>query len=252
MRYCILLIFLLSNIANLALASGEDILSPKKQSWAFDGIFGKFDREAAQRGFKVYKEVCAACHSLEHLSYRNLTEIGFSEAEVKSIAAEYQINDGPNDQGEMFQRPGLPSDKFALAYPNEKAARASNNGAYPPDLSLIVKARPDGANYVFSILTGYQETPANFTLNVGLYYNPYFPHMQIAMPPPLSDDQVSFEDNASNTVDQMARDVVVFLQWAAEPEMENRKSMGIKVLIFLAVFTIFFYIAKQRVWKDIK
>jgi ubiquinol-cytochrome c reductase cytochrome c1 subunit len=253
MRYYIILIFSFCiYIGDPLLASEVDKLNPKIQSWPFDGPFGKFDREAAQRGFKVYKEVCSACHSMNHLTYRNLKEIGFSEQEIKSLASEYQVSDGPNEVGDMFQRPALPSDRFLSPYPNEKSARASNNGAYPPDLSLIIKAREDGANYVFSILTGYKEAPENFNLTSGLYYNPYFPHMQIAMPQPLSDGQVSFDDNSPSSLDQMARDVVIFLQWAAEPEMENRKSMGIKVFIFLIFFTIFFYIAKRRIWKDIE
>jgi ubiquinol-cytochrome c reductase cytochrome c1 subunit len=247
MRY----IFLILLLPSLVFSSDSDNIAPKKQAWPFEGVFGKFDRQAAQRGFKIYKEVCAACHSLSHLNYRNLTEIGFSPEEVKTIAAEYQVNDGPNDAGDMFQRPGLPSDRFVSPYPNEKAARASNNGAYPPDLSLIIKAREDGPNYVFSLLTGYQDAPSGFTMTQGLYYNPYFPHRQIAMPAPLTDGLVSFDDNSGSSVDQMARDIVIFLQWAAEPEMENRKSMGIKVVVFLIFFTIFFYVAKQRIWQNI-
>ena len=248
-KYILLFLICFSNFAG---ASEMEKLPPKKQYWPFEGMFGTFDRDAAQRGFKVYKEVCSACHALDHLSYRNLTEIGFSEAEVKALASEYQVSDGPNDQGEMFQRPAIISDKIVQPYPNGKAARASNNGAYPPDLSLIIKAREDGANYVYSILTGYQETqPSDFVLTSGLYYNPYFPHMQIAMPEPLVAGQVSFADDASPSIDKMARDVVIFLQWAAEPEMENRKSMGIKVMIFLIFFTIFFYVAKKRIWKNL-
>ncbi len=251
-KYSLIIVCFLIGFSNSTFASASENIPPKKQYWPFEGMFGTFDRDAAQRGFKVYKEVCSACHALDHLSYRNLTQIGFSEDEVKALAAEYQITDGPNDQGEMFQRKAIPSDKFVPPYPNEQAARASNNGAYPPDLSLIIKARADGANYVYSILTGYNETPpANFNLTSGLYYNPYFPHMQIAMPQPLVDGQVSFADETSPSIDQMARDVVIFLQWAAEPEMENRKSMGIKVMIFLIFFTIFFYIAKKRMWKNI-
>jgi ubiquinol-cytochrome c reductase cytochrome c1 subunit len=252
MRHYFLLVFCLLSFSKISSSDEASKIPVKQQSWKFDGIFGKFDRQAAQRGFNVYKEVCSACHSMNHLSYRNLQEIGFSEDEVKSIASEYQVTDGPNDAGDMFQRAALPSDRFTPPYPNEKAARASNNGALPPDLSLIIKAREDGANYIFSILTGYKDAPADFKLMSGLYYNPYFSHMQIAMPPPLSDGQVSFDDGTPSSVAQMSKDVVVFLQWASEPEMENRKSMGIKVIIFLIIFTTFFYVAKKRIWEGVK
>jgi len=176
---------------------------------------------------------------------------GFSEAEIKQLAQKYTVKDGPNAEGEMFDRPALPSDRFVSPYPNEEAARAANNGAYPVDLSLIIKARQDGPNYVFSLLSGYQDAPADVKLMPGLYYNPYFEGGQIAMPPPLTEGQVTFSDGTPATVEQMAKDVVVFLQWAAEPEMEHRKSMGLKVMIFLLVFTVFFYTAKKKIWKNI-
>lgn len=227
--------------------------SLKEVNWAFDGAYGRVDRQAAQRGFQVYKEVCSACHGLSRLAFRNLMDIGFSEAEVKELAKGYSVKDGPNDDGEMFERPGLPSDRFVPPYPNEKAARAANGGAYPPDLSLIVKARMDGANYLYSLLTGYGEAaPEGVEIQPGMNYNPYFPGGQIAMPAPLSDGQVSYEDGTSATVDQMARDVVTFLQWAAEPEMEMRKRMGLKVLLFLGVMTFLFWHAKKRVWGNLK
>lgn len=224
---------------------------PLQLVWPFEGIFGTFDRQAAQRGAQVYLEVCSTCHSNHNLYYRNLKDIGFSEAEIKQLAQKYTVKDGPNAEGEMFDRPALPSDRFVSPYPNEEAARAANNGAYPVDLSLIIKARQDGPNYVFSLLSGYQEAPANVKLMPGLYYNPYFEGGQIAMPPPLTEGQVTFSDGTSATVEQMAKDVVVFLQWAAEPEMEHRKSMGLKVMIFLLVFTVFFYMAKKKIWKNI-
>jgi ubiquinol-cytochrome c reductase cytochrome c1 subunit len=224
-----------------------------KVKWQFDGGFGTFDRQAAQRGFQVYKEVCATCHSLKLISYRNLSALGFSDAEVKAIAAESKVTEGPNDEGEMFERPARPSDRFVSPYPNEQASRAANNGAYPPDQSLIIKAREDGANYVYSLLTGYgKQVPEHVHINEGMYYNPYFPGGQIAMPAPLSDGQVTYTDGTKATVDQMARDVVVFLQWAAEPEMEHRKSMGIKVLIYLSIFTAVFIAAKNLIWSRIK
>ena len=224
---------------------------PLQLVWPFEGIFGTFDRQAAQRGAQVYLEVCSTCHSNHNLYYRNLKDIGFSEAEIKQLAQKYTVKDGPNAEGEMFDRPALPSDRFVSPYPNEEAARAANNGAYPVDLSLIIKARQDGPNYVFSLLSGYQEAPVNVKLMPGLYYNPYFEGGQIAMPPPLTEGQVTFSDGTPATVEQMAKDVVVFLQWAAEPEMEHRKSMGLKVMIFLLVFTVFFYVTKKKIWKNI-
>ncbi|MGX6959707.1 MAG: cytochrome c1 [Rickettsia endosymbiont of Pentastiridius leporinus] len=237
--------------SSLSLAN-EETLHPKKIKWHFEGLRGSVDRTAAQRGFQVYKEVCSVCHGLNNLYYRNLKDIGFSEEEIKEIARNYTVKDGPNDEGEMFDRPALPSDRFVPPYPNEQAARAANNGAHPPDLSLIIKARHDGANYIYSLLTGYSEPPADFKLMNGAHYNPYFPGSQIAMPPPLMDGQVTYMDGTNASVEQMSHDVAVFLQWAAEPEMEHRKSMGLKVMMFLVVFTIFFYIAKKRVWSDLK
>ncbi|MDC0864759.1 cytochrome c1 [Rickettsiaceae bacterium] len=231
--------------------ASSEAKKPKQVVWPFEGIFGTVDRQAAQRGAQVYLEVCSACHALQHLYYRNLKDIGFSEAEIKEIAKEKMVTDGPNSDGEMFQRPAKPSDNFVSPYPNEEAARAANNGAHPVDLSLIVKAREDGANHLFSILTGYMDAPEDVTLMPGLYYNPYFDGNQIAMPPPLVADQVQFADGTPATLEQMSRDVTIFLQWAAEPEMEHRKSMGLKVLIFLSIFTILFFVTKKHVWRSI-
>lgn len=222
--------------------------APEQLNWSFDGMLGKVDKQAAQRGFQVYKEVCAACHGLERIAFRNLTEIGFTEAEVKALAASYTVKDGPGDDGEMFERSGKPSDRIPSPYANEQAARAAQNGAYPPDLSLMVKARPDGANYLYSLLSGYGEAPADFPLTDGMHYNPYFPGMQIAMTPPLNEEAVEYEDGTRASVEQMARDVTHFLQWAAEPEMESRKQMGLKVLIYLAIAAAFLYVAKKRIW----
>lgn len=227
----------------------EEAHHPKEMHWTFEGPFGTFDRPSIQRGFQVYKEVCSACHSLRLVSYRNLQEVGFSEAEVKAIAAEHSVKDGPDDNGEMFERPAKPSDRFVSPYPNAKAARAANNGAFPPDQSLLVKARHDGANYIYSILTGYGEKmPADMHMGSGMNYNPYFPGQQIAMGAPLSDGAVTYTDGTKATVDQMSRDVVNFLQWTAEPEMEQRKALGIKTLAFLSIMTVFFYLAKLRIW----
>ncbi len=228
---------------------------PVQMKWSFDGMTGKFDKQSIQRGFKVYKEVCSACHSIKRVAFRNLMEIGFSEEEIKALASEYEVKDGPNDEGEMFERPARLSDIIPGPYPNEKAARAANNGAYPLDLSLIIKARHDGANYVYSLLTGYSNPPSGFELGENMYYNPYFMAGgdQLAMTPPLhTEGQVEFDDGTKATVDQMAKDIVNFLQWVAEPEMQESKSLGIKVLIFLSFFTILFYIAKKRIWKRIE
>lgn len=245
------IIALLISFSSFGALADTTAKQPLQLVWPFEGIFGTFDRQAAQRGAQVYFEVCSACHSNHNLYYRNLKDIGFSEAEIKQLAQKYTVKDGPNAEGEIFDRPALPSDRFVSPYPNEEAARAANNGAYPVDLSLIIKARHDGPNYVFSLLSGYQEAPADIKLMPGLYYNPYFEGGQIAMPPPLTQGQVTFSDNTPATVEQMAKDVVVFLQWAAEPEMEHRKSMGLKVMIFLLVFTVFFYMAKKKIWKNI-
>ncbi len=238
-------------VAGSVLASGNEQKMPKHTDWSFDGMFGKVDKPSAQRGFQVYKEVCAACHGLQRIAFRNLAEIGFTEAEIKALAASYQVKDGPNDSGDMFERPGKPSDIFPSPYANEQAARAAQNGVYPPDLSLIVKARHDGANYVYSLMTGYETAPADVHMAPGMHYNPYFPGGQIAMPAPLSDGRVDYADGTKATLDQEARDVVAFLQWAAEPEMEARKKMGIKALVYLLIFTGFMYVAKRNLWRKI-
>jgi ubiquinol-cytochrome c reductase cytochrome c1 subunit len=219
------------------------------QEWSFDGIFGTYDRASLQRGFQVYKEVCAACHPVKHLYFRDLTEIGYSENEVKAIAASYQVtNAEPNDQGEVYQRPGRPSDPIPGPFPNDQAARAANNGALPPDQSLIVKAREGGPDYVYAILTGYKDPPAGFNLLPGMNYNEYFPGHQIAMPPPLSDGAVSFADGTPATVPQMAHDVATFLTWAAEPNLEPRHRTGFKVMLFLVVVVGIFYATKRKIW----
>jgi ubiquinol-cytochrome c reductase cytochrome c1 subunit len=233
----------------------QEGLAPKIKSWPFDGMRGRFDLAAIQRGFKVYKEVCSACHSIKQISFNNLVAIGFSDEEIKSLAAGYEVEDGPNEEGLMFKRPGRPPDKIPGPFANEKAARASNNGALPPDLSLIVKARKNGPNYVYSLLTGFSSPPPGFKLGENMYYNPYFAAggNQLAMSPPLvSKGQVQFDDGTEATIEQMASDVVNFLQWTAEPEMEERKSLGIRSLIFTAILFVLLYFANKAVWSDIK
>jgi ubiquinol-cytochrome c reductase cytochrome c1 subunit len=239
-------------IAPALIARGADENPrPPHQQWSFDGVFGTYDRAALQRGFQVYKEVCSVCHPVKHLYFRDLTEIGYSEDEVKAIAATYQVTDGPNDTGEMYQRPGRPSDLFVPPFPNDQAARAANNGALPPDLSMIVKAREGGPDYVDALLNGYKEPPADFKLLQGMQYNEYFPGHQIAMPPPLSDSAVTYADGTPATVPQMAHDVVTFLTWAAEPNLDDRHRNGFKVILFLVVAVGVFYAAKRKIWAPV-
>lgn len=236
-------------VAQPVLAAGEAV-PPPRQEWSFNGIFGTYDRAELQRGFQVYQEVCSSCHGLYHLAYRHLTDLGFSEEEVKAIAAQKQVPT-INDEGETVERPAIPADKFVRPFPNEKAARAANNGAYPPDLSLITKARAAGPDYVAALLMGYEEPPADFKLQEGMQYNKYFPGHQIAMPPPLTEGAVTYADGTPATVPQMARDVAAFLHWAAEPNLEERHQIGLKVMLFLLAATVIFYAAKRRIWADV-
>lgn len=223
-----------------------------KQQWRFDGVFGTYDRGALQRGFQVYSQICSSCHSMKHLSYRNLSALGYTPEEVKAIAAQYTIMDGPDDEGEMFERAMKPSDKFKSPFENEKAARYANGGALPPDLSLITKAREGGANYVYGILTGYEEPPEGEVLAQGQHWNKVMTGNKIAMAAPLFDDAVGYEDGTPTTLDQYARDVAQFLTWAAEPEMEIRKRTGLKVVFFLLIFTALMYGVKKKIWANVK
>jgi ubiquinol-cytochrome c reductase cytochrome c1 subunit len=247
--------------SNLVLANNPEnnnelattALHPKKIKWEFEGIFGRFDRASIQRGYQVYREVCSACHAMKQVSFRNLGQIGFSEKEIKQIASEYLVADGPNDEGEMFERAGLPSDKFVSPYANEQSARSANGGAYPPDLSLIIKARHDGANYVYSLLTGYMEAPDGFNLVSGKNYNQYFEGRQISMPPPiLEDQQVDYKDGTYATKEQMISDVVNFLHFSAEMEMEQRKKMGVRTMLFLLILLVILVMAKRAIWQKVK
>jgi ubiquinol-cytochrome c reductase cytochrome c1 subunit len=231
----------------------EEAPPPPHQQWSFEGIFGTYDEAALQRGFQVYKEVCSACHPVKHLYYRDLTEIGYTDDQVKGVAAQSQVTDGPNDQGEMYQRPGRPSDPFAAPFANDQAARAANNGALPPDLSLIVKAREGGVDYVYALIgLGFKDAPANVKLNPNMNYNEYFPGHQIGMPPPLTaDGQLTFADGTKATIPQMAHDVVTFLAWASEPNLNERHRMGAKVILFLVIAAGIFYAAKRKIWADL-
>jgi len=240
---------------NIAQAAEGTALPEREWSWTGSvekTFFGKFDRAQLQRGLQVYTTVCASCHALSFVAYRNLGALGYSEDEIKAFAATHEVEDGPNDQGEMFMRPALPSDRFVSPYPNELASRAANNGAYPPDLSLMVKARKNGANYTYAMLTGYAEAPANYELMEGMAYHEYFPGNQIAMPQPLYGDDVEYADGTEATIEQEAADVTAFLAWAAEPELEARRSMGIKVLIFLIILTGMLIAVKRRIWSNVK
>jgi ubiquinol-cytochrome c reductase cytochrome c1 subunit len=240
-------------------AQAAEEASIPSQKWSFDGVMGTYDRAALQRGFQVYKEVCSACHSMSLLHYRDFGPpgingtggIGFNADEVKALAAEVEVTDGPNDAGEMFQRPGKPADHLKAPFANANAARAANNGALPPDLSLMAKARKGGPDYIYAVLTGYADPPADLKLMEGMNYNKTFPGHQIAMPKPLNPDQVSYADGTKATVEQMAHDVATFLNWTAEPELEARKRLGVKVILFLVILSGLLYIAKRKIWAAV-
>lgn len=237
-------------------SAAEESISLLNGHWPFEGLTGTYDQASIQRGFQIYRQVCSGCHAVSLLSYRNLGQPGpggpgFSPEEVKAIAASVTVSDGPNDAGEMFDRPGRASDKFVKPFPNEKAARAANNGAYPPDLSLIVKAREGGPSYVYSLLQGYETPPADVKVPDGMYYNKYFTGHQIAMPPPLSDEAVTYTDGTKATLEQEAHDIASFLQWAAEPELERRHRLGIQVGLFLIVMTGLLYAVKRQIWSAV-
>ena len=221
------------------------------QSWSFSPPFGTFDDAQLQRGFEVYRQVCSNCHSMRLLSYRNLGEPGgpeFPPKKIEEIASQVQVTDGPNDKGEMFQRPARPSDHFRSPFANEQQARNANNGALPPDLSVMAKAREGGPDYIYAILTGYTDPPQGFQLAPGMHYNKAFPGHQLAMPPPLSDGVITYSDGTKPTLDNYARDVAAYLMWAAEPKLEERHKTGTRVMIYLIVFAVIMYLAKRAVW----
>jgi len=233
---------------------------PKALKLASDGPFGKFDRQQLQRGYQVYKEVCAGCHGINLVSIRDLHQLGYNEAEVKAEAAKYNVASIHPETGEPTTRPGVPSDRFPSPYANETAARSANNNALPPDLSLMAKAREGGASYVYSLLTGYQAQPKELIAKFpaaktgqGLHYNPYFANLNIAMPPPLTGNgQVTYADGTPSTVDQMAKDVSAFLLWTAEPNLQSRHKSGLAVLLFLIVATVFGYLSYRNIWAEAK
>ena len=232
----------------------EEKVELLKIDWSFKGVTGKFDRASLQRGYQVYTEVCASCHSMNLVSYRNLGEPGgpeFSVEQVKAIAANFEVEDGPNSDGEMFTRPGRPSDKFVSPYPNVQAATAANGGAYPPDMSVLVKARKGGSDYIYSVLMGYEDPPAGFELEEGVYYNKYMDGQKIKMSNPLSEGIVTYADGTQTSQAQMAKDVTTFLTWTADPHLETRHKMGVKVIIFLTIFTLLVYLSMRRIWSRI-
>ncbi len=226
-----------------------------KTDWSFKGLFGKFDRGALQRGYQVYTEVCSSCHSMKYVSYRNLAEKGgpeFTEAQAKAIAASFEVKDGPNADGEMFTRPGKLSDKFVMPYENVKAAQAANGGAYPPDMSVLVKARGGGVDYIYSLLQGYEDPPAGFILDDGVYYNKFMYGNKIKMSNQLSDGLVEYADGTNATVEQMSKDVTTFLMWTAEPHLEARHQMGFKAIVYLIILTILVYFSMKRIWSRVE
>jgi ubiquinol-cytochrome c reductase cytochrome b/c1 subunit len=262
----------LLGLAGAALAADEgshETPAPPRVKWSFAGPFGHYDKGQLQRGFKVYKEVCAVCHGMKYVAFRNLEALGYSDGQIKAIASEYKIPDGPNDQGEMFERNGRPADYFPTPWPNENAARARYNGV-PPDFSVLAKARgyergfpwfifdmfiqfqEHGVDYIHALMTGYKEKPpAGVTLPQGSFYNEYFPGNAIAMPPPLSDKRVDYTDGSPTTVDQYSKDVAAFMMWAAEPHLEARKRIGFQVMIFLLVLAGLAYFTKKKVWASL-
>ncbi len=256
-----------------AIYASEDALIPAKKSWSWTGFVGSYDKASLQRGLQVYTEVCSSCHSLKLLKFRNLAALGYNQDDIKSYARQFEVqNETPDDQGDMFLRQGLPKDAFVPPYANDMAARAANNGAFPPDLSLIIKSRAtgkhnivynlwnsiggfgagSGADYVFALLTNFEDPPKGVVLGEGMNYNEYFAGHQISMAPPIDDDIVEYTDGTLASKEQIARDVVTFLAWASEPELEQRKEMGIRVLIFLFILFIIVGMYKRRVWADVK
>ncbi|XP_069737843.1 cytochrome c1, heme protein, mitochondrial-like [Phaenicophaeus curvirostris] len=234
------------------LRAGELELHPPPFPWSHAGYLDALDHASVRRGFQVYKQVCSACHSMEYLAFRQLIGVSHTESEAKALAEEVEVLDGPNEEGEMFLRPGKISDSFPKPYPNAEAARAANNGALPPDLSYIVNARHGGEDYVFSLLTGYCDPPAGVSVREGLHYNPYFPGQAIGMAPPIYNEVLEFEDGTPATMSQIAKDVCTFLRWAAEPEHDHRKRMGLKMLLLGALLAPLSYYLKRHKWSVMK
>jgi cytochrome c1 len=276
-RFPGLLAGLLAGAIGLATAAPQahaaEGVVPPRNSWTFSGPFGHFDETQLQRGFKVFREVCSTCHSANLLNFRNLSQEGgpgFSAAQVAALAKEYKVQDGPNESGDMFERPARPADRWPAPFPNKQAAAAANGGAYPPDFSVLAKARTyergfprflldvltqyqeQGADYLVALLKGYEQKPADMQMAPGMTYNKYFPGHGIAMPPPISDGQVSYDDGSPATIDQYAKDVAAFLAWTAEPHMEARKRMGFQVIVVLLLLSGMLYFTKKRIWHVVQ
>ena len=248
----LIIIFLTTNFNVFAAGENHPLL---KQKWSFQSFFGKFDRASLQRGYQVYAEVCASCHSMQYLSYRNLMEKGgpeFSEEQAKAIAANFEVTDGPNSDGEMFTRPGKLSDKFVMPYSNVEEAKLSNGGAYPPDMSVLLKARSGGADYIYSVLLGYEDPPEGMKLDDGVYYNKYMYGNKIKMPQQLYDDLVTYVDGTAATPEQMAKDITTFMAWTAEPKLEERHKFGFRAISYLIILTILVYFSMKKIWSRIE
>ena len=246
-----IIIALFLSLVPLTVLSEENNNKFIETNWTFDGLFGTFDRASLQRGYQVYTEVCSGCHSVQHLSYRNLSEKGgpeFSTDEAKAIASQFEVEDGPNSDGEMFVRSARLSDKFVKPYPNVEASTAANGGAYPPDMSVLAKARTGGADYIYSLLLGYEDTPEGFELDDGVYYNKYMPGNKIKMSEPLSDGIVEYADGTEPTKEQVAKDITAFLVWASEPHLESQHRMGFKTIVYLIILITLVYMSKQKIW----
>ena len=245
-------IIILISLVPCSVFSKEKKVDLIETNWSFNGLFGTFDRASLQRGYQVYQEVCSGCHSVQHLSYRNLSEKGgpeFSIEEAKAFASQFEIEDGPNSEGEMFLRSAKLSDKFVKPYSNIEASTAANGGAYPPDMSVLAKARVGGADYIYSLLLGYEEPPMSYELDDGVYYNKYMLGNKIKMSEPISDDIVEYLDGTAATKEQIAKDVTSFLVWASEPHLESQHRMGFKVIIYLIILITLVYMSKQKVWS---
>ena len=242
----------LAGVGGTPATSAERAELPTRE-WSFSGLFGRFDQAALRRGLTVYLDACAGCHSLRHVSYRNLhvLGVGFGPQDIKAFAAEFEVPDGPDESGEMFYRPALPTDRFVSPYITNAQARLANNGMFPPDLSLITKARPGQEDYLYAFLMGYEEPPGDAEVGPGMFHNPYAPGGQTGMPPSLFEDLVEYEDGTPATVEQMAADVTAFLAWTADPHMETRKSLGWRVVVFLALLTVLFIALKREVWAHL-
>ena len=244
----------LTAVAGLATASFGAAAGkhPVEMEWEFDGPFGQFDMAATQRGWQVFKTVCSNCHALKYFHFRNLADLGYEDDMIKAWAAEYEVAGEPDDAGDLTMRKARPEDVFPAPFANENAARASNGGALPPDLSLMVKARHDGANYIYSLMMGYEDAPADHEIPAGKHYNPYFKGGAISMAAPLSDGVVDYEDGTEATQEQMAKDVVNFLTYVAEPKLVARNHMGLKVILYLGILTIILFFSMKAIWKPIK